>query len=128
MGDLKFALARGDVGFGQCRAVVGRVVAGWEEGTLEGWGTWPPDSEPSEKSEHNGLGTAANGVPNGVPPPRINGVSTMTTTTTNTTTITTNGVHHAEDPNEAWGWEGGSKADRTHLGSLLDDCLAFGQC
>ena len=109
MGDLKFALARGDVGFGQCRAVVGRVVAAWEEGTLEGWGTYP-DSEPI--GTENGIGNT-----NGVLPPRINNVSTATT----------NGVHHAEDPNEAWGWEGGSKTDRAQLGSLLDDCLAFGQ-
>lgn len=98
MGDLKFALNRGEVGFGQCKAIVGRVVGGWEEGTLEEWGSYDTE-EDEDDLRINGAGALTNGI---------------------------NGAH-TEDPNDGWGWEGGSKADRMQLGALLDECLAFGQ-
>ena len=99
MGDMKFALRRGEVGFGQCKAVVGRVVSAWEEGTLEGWGTYP-DEEDELLPKINGAGTLTNGV---------------------------NGTHFTEDVDDSWGWEGGGTADRMQLRGLLDECLAFGQ-
>lgn len=99
MGDLKFALQRGDVGFAASKAVVGRVLSGWEEGVLEGWNTYDTSDE-EEGDERWGNG-AANG-------------------------LLTNGVY-PEEPDDGWGWEGGGKADRMQLHSLLDECLAFGQ-
>ena len=102
MGDMKFALRRGEVGFGQCKAVVGRVVSAWEEGTLEGWGTHPDEEEEEDKlrPKINGAGALTNGI---------------------------NGTHFKEDIDDSWGWEGGGTSDRMQLRSLLDECLAFGQ-
>ncbi|KAL8821890.1 MAG: hypothetical protein Q9191_007218, partial [Dirinaria sp. TL-2023a] len=48
-GDLRFALGRGDLGFGQSKAIVKRVMSsGWEEGVLEGWSKPPPPPSPLE--------------------------------------------------------------------------------
>ena len=100
MGDMKFALSRGEVGFGQCKAIVGKVVGGWEEGTLEGWATYDDDDD-EDMPQTNGVLT--------------NGAGSMT-----------NGAN-IEDPDDGWGWEGSGRADKMELASLLDDCLAFGQ-
>ena len=99
MGDLKFALQRGDVGFAASKAVVGRVMSGWEEGVLEGWNTYDTSDEEAE-GESWGNGPAGGLLTNGVYP---------------------------EEPDDGWGWEGGGKAERMQLHSLLDECLAFGQ-
>jgi len=101
-GDLRFALGRGEVGFGQWGAVARSVMGGWGEGVLEGWHL---DREPHV--ERLGDDKAA----------RTNGIATR---------ALTNGTY-PEEADDGWGWEGGGKTDRMRLGGLLDECLAIGQ-
>lgn len=108
-GDLRFALGRGDLGFGQSKAIVKNVMDGWEEGVLEGWGR----NDEELDLDVDGLGLQNGEMSFAVP--KINGTAPMT-----------NGVSY-EEVDDGWGWEGGGKADRAKLGSLLDECLAIGQ-
>lgn len=103
-GDLRFALGRGEVGFGQSRAVAKGVMGGWGEGVLEGW------------DQHvDGMGDEG--------PARMNGTAPKSTPATRNIP---NGTY-PEEVDDGWGWEGGGKADRLRLGGLLDECLAIGQ-
>lgn len=97
-GDLRFALGRGEVGFGQRGAVARSVMGGWGEGVLEGWGL-DVDSNGDEKAA------------------KMNGSATR---------ALTNGTY-PEEADDGWGWEGGGKTGRMRLGGLLDECLAIGQ-
>jgi len=105
-GDLRFALGRGEVGFGQSRAVAKGVRGGWGEGILEGWGMdLHLDLDPSVERQGEGKGAKTNGT---------------------ATRSITNGTY-PEEADDGWGWEGGGKTDRMRLGGLLDECLAIGQ-
>lgn len=102
-GDLRFALGRGEIGFGGSKAIIKSVMGGWDEGILEGWGRDLDLALDVEGFEELPNGSANKGKANGM----------------------TNGIH--EDPDDGWGWEGGGKTDRMRLGGLLDECLAIGQ-
>lgn len=100
MGDLRLALEVGNCSLGPMPLVVERVMGGYLEGELEEW-----DQGGTNEADEMGVIGGAEGVVNGV-----------------------NGANGDEPPIDEsdWGWEGGGRADRERLNSLLDDCLAVG--
>ena len=123
-GDLRFALGRGDLGFGQSKAIVKSVMGGWEEGVLEGWSQPRRESDAEVDVDVDDHDDAA--VPDILAAATATATARKKVQSAPAPAPAMNGIYH-DEVDDGWGWEGGGKGDRIKLGGLLDQCLAIGQ-